>query len=186
LHFVTAVNSASFVKRDLKSNLLALAATLDKSLKDAITKLTAEGITSEVAVLNDLDNKLQKSSGDLKVATDPNVIKQLEGGLNQLESTIKLELLKISRAGPAFNKNDLLSKVDNLAKNANDAIVLWSNAGNAAEVNILRQELGSLQTLANQLKVATDITIIRRLEAQLNQIEAKLAAELKKVGGFLV
>jgi hypothetical protein len=46
--------------------------------------------------------------------------------------------------------------------------------------------LSALQTLANQLKVATDITIIRRLEVQLNQIEAKLAAELKKVGGFLV
>jgi hypothetical protein len=183
LHFVTAVNSASF---DLKNDLLTLAATLDNSLKGAITKLTAEGITSEVAVLKDLDNKLQKSSGDLKVATDPNVIKQLEKGLNQLERTIKLELLKVNSAGPAFNKNDLLSKVDNLAKNTNDAIVLLSEAGNDAEVNVLRQEFGALQTLANQLKVATDITTIRHSEAQLNQIEAKLVVELNKVGVFLV
>jgi hypothetical protein len=73
LHFVTAVNSASF---DLKNDLLTLAATLDNSLKGAITKLTAEGIASEVAVLKDLDNKLQKLSGDLKVATDPTLIYQ--------------------------------------------------------------------------------------------------------------
>jgi hypothetical protein len=163
-----------------------LAATFDKSLKDAITKLTAEGITSEVSVLKDFDNKLQKSSGDLKVATYPNVIKQLEGGFSQLERMIRLELAKVNSAGSAFNKNDLLSKVDNLTKNTNNAIVLWSNAGKTAEVNVLKQELSALQTLANQLKVATDITIIRRLEVQLNQIEAKLAAELKKVGGFLV
>jgi hypothetical protein len=163
-----------------------LAATFDKSLKDAITKLTAEGITSEVSVLKDFDNKLQKSFGDLKVATDPNVIKQLEGGFSQLERMIRLELAKVNSAGSAFNKNDLLSKVDNLTENTNNAIVLWSNAGKTAEVNVLKQELSALQTLANQLKVATDITIIRRLEVQLNQIEAKLAAELKKVGGFLV
>ncbi len=165
---------------------MTLAATFDKSLKDAITKLTAEGITSEVSVLKDFDNKLQKSFGDLKVATDPNVIKQLEGGFSQLERMIRLELAKVNSAGSAFNKNDLLSKVDNLTENTNNAIVLWSNAGKTAEVNVLKQELSALQTLANQLKVATDITIIRRLEVQLNQIEAKLAAELKKVGGFLV
>jgi stalled ribosome rescue protein Dom34 len=181
LHFVTAVNSV-----DLKTSLLALATTLDNSLKDAIAKLTAEGIPSEVAVLKDLETKLEKSSTDLKAATDPNVLKQLEAGLTQLERTIQLELLKINKAGPAFNKNDLLSKVDSLVKNTNDAIELWTTAGNAAEANVLRQDLGALQTLANQLKVATDITIIRRLEAQLNQMEAKLAAELKKIGGFLV
>ncbi len=84
-------------------------------------------------------------------------------------------------------KDDLLAKAVSLEKSINEAITLLTTAGKRGEVAILNKEETRLQTLANQLKVATTVTEILKLETELNKIEIRIEAELKKAvgGGFI-
>jgi LPS O-antigen subunit length determinant protein (WzzB/FepE family) len=67
-----------------------------------------------------------------------------------------------------------------LEKSAADAIKKLTADGNTAEVAVLKGEEKKLQTLATELKAATEADAIKRLEGEVKAIEEKIAAELRK------
>jgi hypothetical protein len=84
-------------------------------------------------------------------------------------------------------KDDLLTKAANLEKSINDAITLLTTAGKKGEVAILKTEETRLQIVTNELKAATAVAAILKLENELNIMETRAEAMLKKTvgGGFI-
>ncbi len=80
-------------------------------------------------------------------------------------------------------KGDLLAKAASLEKSINEAITLLTTAGKKAEVAILKKEETKFQTLANKLKATTTVAAILKLGTELNNLEIKIEAELKKAVG---
>jgi hypothetical protein len=99
-------NPPAIVKRDARDDLLTKAASLEKSVEAAITKLTADGNTAEVAVLKDEEKKLKALASELKAATEAAAITRLEGEVKAIEEKIAAELRKASKGSttkaPAF------------------------------------------------------------------------------------
>jgi metal-responsive CopG/Arc/MetJ family transcriptional regulator len=170
---------------------VAKAAELEKKANDEIKKLTADGKKEEAATLEKEEKALQKLANELKAATDAADIKRLDTEVKAAEKRIQDELKRLegtknpkTTAAPAIvkrdAKDDLLAKAASLEKSAADAIKKLTADGNTAEVAVLKGEEKKLQTLATELKAATEADAIKRLEGEVKAIEEKIAAELRK------
>ncbi len=76
-------------------------------------------------------------------------------------------------------KSDLLDKAASLETQVTAAAKKLQDGGKTAAATRLEAEAKRLQTLATELKAATDDAAIRRLETEIGRIETRIAEELR-------
>jgi hypothetical protein len=85
---VYSANGAALQKRDLKSDLLDRATTLETQATAEIKKLTDAGRSSEATRLQNEEKRLQQLATELKDATAETAIRRLETELRAIEMII--------------------------------------------------------------------------------------------------
>jgi capsule polysaccharide export protein KpsE/RkpR len=191
-----ATTAASLVKRDVRDDLLARAASLETQATAAVKKLQDGGKAAEATRLETEAKRLQTIATELKAATADATIRRLETEIRGIETRIAEELRRIERGGsttaPATtaasfvkrNESDpLVAKAAALEKKANDEIKKLIAAGKKEDAATLEKEEKALQKLAEELKAATDAAEIKRLDTEVKASEKKINDELKRLEG---
>jgi hypothetical protein len=141
--------AAPLVKRDLKSDLLDRATSLETRATAAIKKLTDSGKSAQATHLQTEEKRLQQLATELKDATAEAPIRRLETELRAIETRITEELRRIERGGdgttaaPLVNrdlKSDLLEKATALETQVTAEIKKLTDAGKSSEALVSKMK----------------------------------------------
>ena len=184
--------SGTYYDEDLKNTLLIEAEKLKKLAQEEIEKLKKEGKAKlaeglEAAEKRILDIDAQLRALNPKTEVGKAVLSVLEGLLKKAETALEAEIKKLS--GSYYDiKDDLKTQVDNLKKQAQEAIAKLLAQGKGAlatEIKSLETHLVDLEAQLEKLNPTTEVgkALLKGLETLVKAAEGKLEEEIKKLSG---